>query len=308
MTGMRAAPTMRRMASPELKHIVAMLRAIPRRETPSVASMRRGFESMTRLFPTAPDVTITPVDLGGVPGEHVGTPGTEPTRAILYLHGGGFVMGSPATHRDLVARLTRVAGASAFVPDYRLAPEHPFPRGFQDCVAAYRALLARGLAPERIAVVGDSAGGGLTMSLLLSLRDAGIPLPAAAACMSPWVDLTMSGASIELRGEMDPWIPKEGLGLTAQHYLAGADPTDPLASPMLADLARLPPLLIQVGTAEILYDDAARLAERARASGVAVTFEPWEEMIHVWQAFPMLPEAHEAVLRIGRFVREHTGG
>ena len=308
MTGVRAAPTMRRMASPELEQIVAMLRAIPRRENPSVVSLRRGFEAMTRLFPTAPDVTVEPADLGGVPGERVTTPGVDPTRAILYLHGGGFVMGSPATHRDLVARLTRAAGAAAWVPDYRLAPEHPFPRGIEDCVTAYRALLALGFASDRIAVAGDSAGGGLTMALLLSLRDAGLPLPAAAVCLSPRVDLTMSGASIEARGALDPWIPKEGLALMAQHYLAGGDPTAPLASPMLADLARLPPLLVQVGTAEVLHDDAMRLAERARERGVAVTFEAWEEMIHVWQAFPMLPEAHRAVARIGRFVREHTGG
>ncbi|MFT3766244.1 MAG: alpha/beta hydrolase [Minicystis sp.] len=296
------------MASPELRNIVAMLRAIPRRENPSIASLRRGFESMTRMFPPPADVRVEQVTLGSITGERLTPNDADPARTVLYLHGGGFVMGSPGTHRDLVARIARAAGATAYVPDYRLAPEHPFPQGIHDCVAVYREVLALGVSPSRLVIAGDSAGGGLTMATLLSLRDAGLPLPAAAVCLSPWVDQTISGASVDTRAESDPWIPKEGLHQMSRHYLADADPRHPLASPILADLSRLPPLLVQVGTAEILYDDAHRLAERAREGGVDVTFEPWEEMFHVWQAFPMLPEAHEAVARIARFIREKTAG
>jgi acetyl esterase/lipase len=294
------------MASPELQQLLAMLRAIPRRENPTVERLRRGFEAMTRVFPVAADVGVEVTALGGVPVERVAPPGVDPGRAIFYVHGGGFVMGSPGTHRNLVARLCRAAGAVGWVPDYRLAPEHPFPRGIDDVVAAYRAVLATGLSPARVAIVGDSAGGGLTMATLLALRNARLPLPAAAVCISPWVDLTISGASVETRAELDPWIPAAGLHGMKGLYLAGADARHPLASPIFADLSGLPPLLVQVGTAEILHDDAERLAAQVRACGGEVTFEAWEEMVHVWHAFPMLPEAGRAVERIATFVRERT--
>lgn len=292
------------MASAELRQIVSVLRALPRRENPSVNSLRRSFDAMIRMFPVPTDVRVEPGIVGGVPGERVTPPDASPTRTVLYLHGGGFVFGSPATHRELVARIARAASASAWVPDYRLAPENPFPSGIDDCVAAYRGLLAQGTSPANIVIAGDSAGGGLTIAALLALRDAGVPLPAAAVCLSPWVDLAITGPTVDARAEQDPWVPKSGLFLMANHYLASKDPSHPLASPILADLRGLPPLLVQVGTAEVLYDDSERLSARAKAASVDVTFEPWEEMIHVWQAFPVLPEAQEAVNRIGRFIRE----
>jgi acetyl esterase/lipase len=295
------------MASAELRQIVSVLRAMPRRENPSVGGLRRSFDAMVRMFPPPPDVRVEPGTVGGVPGERVTPPDAVGGRTVLYLHGGGFVFGSPATHRELVARICRASGAAAWVPEYRLAPENPFPAGIEDCVAAYRGLLEEGTPPHHIVIAGDSAGGGLTMATLLSLRDAGVPLPAAAVCLSPWVDLAITGSSVDARAELDPWIPKEGLRLMANHYLAGGNPRHPLASPILANLSGLPPLLVQVGTSEVLYDDSDRLAARAQASGVDVTFEPWDEMIHVWQFFPMLPEAQEAVNRIGRFIREKMG-
>lgn len=295
------------MASAELRQIVSVLRAMPRRETPSVGGLRRSFEAMIRLFPPPTDVRVEPGIVGGVPGERVTPPDAASGRTVLYLHGGGFVFGSPLTHRDLVARICRAASAAAWVPHYRLAPENPFPAGIDDCVAAYRGLLAEGIAPANLVIAGDSAGGGLTMATLLALRDAALPLPAAAVCLSPWVDLAITGASVDARAELDPWVPKAGLQMMANHYLAGADPRHPLASPILADLTGLPPLLVHVGTAEVLHDDADRLAAQAKAHGVEVTFEAWEEMIHVWHFFPTLPEAHEAVSRIGRFIREKVG-
>jgi acetyl esterase/lipase len=280
---------------------------MPRRENPSVGGLRRSFDQMVRMFPPPADVSVEPGAVGGVPGERVTPLDAAPGRTLLYLHGGGFVFGSPATHRELVARLCRAAAAAAWVPEYRLAPENPFPAAIEDCAAAYRGLLAEGIAPANIVIAGDSAGGGLTMATLLSLRDAGVPLPAAAVCLSPWVDLAITGPTVDARAELDPWIPKAGLHLMANHYLGGHDPQNPLASPILADLRGLPPLLVQVGTGEVLYDDAERLAARAEEGGVEVTFEAWEEMIHVWQFFPMLPEAQEAVGRIGRFIREKVG-
>lgn len=295
------------MPSPELDRIVALLRAIPRREAPSVASMRRGFNTMSSMSPVPGDVRFEAVTLGGIAAERVVVPGADPDRALLFLHGGGFVVGSPLTHRELVARIARAAGVTAFVPDYRLAPEHPFPAGIEDSVAAYRALIELGFAPDRVAIAGDSAGGGLTVASLIALRDAGDPLPSAAVCLSPWVDLTLTGGSIESRAAADPWVDRAGLAHMARHYLAGADPTHPLASPILADLSRLPPLLVHVGAAEVLHDDAARLAERAQQHGVEVVFEAWEAMVHVWHAFPLLPEAHQATTRIGRFLRARLG-
>jgi acetyl esterase/lipase len=190
--------------------------------------------------------------------------------------------------------------------DYRLAPEHPHPAAVEDSTRAYRWLLETGSNPKRMAIAGDSAGGGLTVATLVALRDAGVPLPAAAVCLSPWVDLEGIGESMTTKAAVDPMVQREPLLRMASMYLAGQDPRTPLAAPLYADLRGLPPLLIQVGTAETLLDDSVRLAERARAAGVQVTLEPWEDMIHVWQAFAaMLPEGQQAIERIGEFLRQH---
>ena len=295
------------MASAELEMVVAMLRAARPQTDLSITEMRDGLEAMVASVPLDPEVRHEPTAAGGVPAEWQIAPHADPGRTILYLHGGGYCLGSMNTHRDLASRLSRAAAARVLLIDYRLAPEHPHPAAVEDATAAYRWLLANGATPARTVVAGDSAGGGLTVATLLALRDARAPLPAAGVCLSPWVDLEASGESMTTKAAVDPMVQRDGLRMMADAYLAGRNPRSPLASPLYADLAGLPPLLIQVGTAETLLDDSTRLAERARQAGVTVTLEPWEDMIHVWQAFAMvLPEGQQAVERIGEFVRTHT--
>jgi phosphinothricin tripeptide acetyl hydrolase len=227
---------------------------------------------------------------------------------VLYLHGGGYVIGSPRSHRHLAAAIARAAGTAVLLADYRLAPEHPFPAALDDAVAAYQWLLGHGLAPGRIVVAGDSAGGGLTVATLLALRDRGLPRPAGGVCISPWVDLTCSGATYATKAAVDPIVTRESVAMMAQAYAGAGDPKAPLLSPLYADLRGLPPLLVQVGSDEVLLDDALGLGERARAAGVDVTVEEWPAMIHVWHWFlPMLAEAERAVGVIGSFVRARLG-
>jgi acetyl esterase/lipase len=219
----------------------------------------------------------------------------------------GYVIGSINTHRDLASRLSLAAAARVLLIDYRLAPEHPFPAAVDDATAAYRWLLSSGADPSHMVIAGDSAGGGLTVATLVALRDAGTPLPAAGVCLSPWVDLECSGESMTTKAAADPMVRRDGLMKMAEWYLAGQPPRTPLAAPLYADLSGLPPLLIQVGTAEVLLDDSTRLAERARKAGVTVTLEPWEDMIHVWQAFAaLLPEGRQAIDRIGEFITQQA--
>jgi monoterpene epsilon-lactone hydrolase len=297
------------MASQELQVVLEMLKSRPVAETPpTIEEMRAGFEQMAAAFPLPGDVSTESVSAGGVPAEWVSAPGADPSRAILYLHGGGYIIGSIATHREVASRISRASGARVLVLDYRLAPECPFPAAVDDALAAYRWLLDQGLVPTRMVVAGDSAGGGLVVAALLAIRGAGLPLPAAGVCMSPWADLECSGESMSARAERDAMVQREMLVGMRDAYLAGKDARDPLASPLYADLSGLPPLLVQVGTAEVLYDDSTRLAERARAAGVEVTLEPWEDMPHVFQLFAsMLPEGREAIEHIGEFIREKTG-
>ena len=295
------------MASRELAAIVEQLRSFLTGEEPSVAEMRRRFEGLAASFPVAADVAIEPVSGGGVPAEWISAPGARRDRAVLYLHGGGYVIGSIATHRQLAADISRSAAARVLLIDYRLAPEHPHPAAVEDALSAYRWLVAQGAAPERTAVAGDSAGGGLTMATLVALRDAGDPLPGAAVGLSPWVDLEAVGDSMTGKSADDPLVQRAGLLRMAAYYLNGLGPRHPLAAPLYADLTGLPPLLIQVGDAETLLDDAVRLAQRAEAAGVKVNIDVWEEMIHVWQLFaPMLPEGREAIDEIGRFLRRYV--
>jgi acetyl esterase/lipase len=262
---------------------------------------------MAGMFPVDADVKSEPVNAGGVKSEWVTAPGADPGRAVLYLHGGGYVIGSINTHRTLAGRISRAAKARVLVIDYRLAPEHPFPAAVEDSVAAYRWMLSTGLKPSRIAVAGDSAGGGLTVATLVAIRDAKLPVPAAGVPLSPWIDMEGLGDSMKSKAAVDPMVQKDGLLQMAAAYLAGKDPRTPLAAPLYADLAGLPPLLIQVGTAETLLDDSTRLAERARKAGVKVTLEPWENMIHVWQIFaPILDEGQQAIEKIGEFIRANA--
>ena len=256
----------------------------------------------------APDgVTCTPVDAGGVSAEWSVAAGVDEAKVVLYVHGGGYVMGSAGSHRDMTGRLSKAAGARVLSLNYRLAPEHPFPAPVDDAVAAYRWLLAQGISPGNIAVAGDSAGGGLAIATLLALRDAGEPLPAAGIGISAWVDMEGTGESMTTRAAVDPVVQKEGLLGMAKLYLGDSDPKSPLAAPLHADLGGLPPLLLQVGDAETLLDDSTRLAEKARAAGVDVTLKVWDEMPHVWHLFaPILPEGRQAIDEIGSFVQART--
>jgi acetyl esterase/lipase len=286
--------------------IVQMLAARPILASPTIAEIRAGFEQMMQTFPLPADVVLEPVQAAGIPAEWVSVPESRRDRVVLYLHGGGYVIGSIRTHRELASRIARETQARALVIDYRLAPENPFPAAVEDATAAYRWLLSTGVASSSVVVAGDSAGGGLTLATLLALRDQSERLPAAGVCMSPWTDLEGTGASAQPGGADDPLLQLAGLREMGAHY-AAHDPRNPLAAPLYGDYRGIPPLLIQVGTREILLDDSTRVAERAKAAGVDVTLEPWEGLIHVWQAFgPNIPESLEAVARIGEFVRKHT--
>jgi len=294
------------VASEQLKVVLEMLRnAPPIIGGQSVEKMRAAMEDMTTGAPLPDGTELQAVEANGVPCEWTSTPGVDPGRAILYLHGGGYVIGSIATHRGLVSRLTSATGSRALSVGYRLAPENPFPAAVDDATAAYRWLVSQGMEPSRVVIAGDSAGGGLTLATLLALRDAGDALPAAGVCISPWVDLEGLGESMTRNADVDPIVTKDGLMDMARMYLDGADPKSPLAAPLHGDLAGLPPLLIHVGSREMLLDDSTRFAEKAGLAGVDVTLEPWDEMIHVWHAFaPLLPESQQAIDRIGEYVRK----
>ena len=269
--------------------------------------LRTQYDKAERAFPLAEDVEVSFLVARGVSAEWL-RPREAGGAVVLYLHGGGYVIGSPRSHRHLAAAIATAAGGSALLPDYRRAPEHPFPAAVDDAVAAYRWLIEdSGLRPGSIVIAGDSAGGGLTVATLLALRDAKVPLPAAGVCLSPWTDLTCSLPSHTTRAGVDPIVETSMVSRMASAYLGSADARTPLASPLHADLGGLPSLFIQVGRDEVLLDDATELAARARAAGVDVTLEVWDAMIHVWQWFlPMLDEAQAAVDRIGAFVRTRT--
>jgi len=271
----------------------------------TVEEMRTGYDAVSA--PLASDVTVQSVDAAGVPSEWVSTPNAGKT-VVLYLHGGGYVIGSPNSHRELASRIARAAAARVLLINYRLAPENPFPAAVNDAVATYRFLLQQGVAPGNIAIAGDSAGGGLTLATLCSLRDAGDRLPAAAVTLSAWTDLAITGGTIKSKADVDPMVSGDAVNNMASTYLNGADAKHPLASPLYADLKGLPPLLMQVGTAETLLDDTLRVADRARAAGVAVTVEEYQDAFHVFQAFAtQLPEGREAIEKIGGFVRAKAG-
>ena len=273
-----------------------------------IPTLRRRIErTAPPVFPWA-GVRVEPVVADGVPGEWVVPKHAAEDRALLYLHGGAWVMGSPRTHRALVADLARRAGVRALAIDYRLAPEHPYPAALDDCAAGYEWLLASGIDPGRIVVAGDSAGGNLALALLLRLRDAGTPLPAGAVLLSPVTDLELGGASHATRKAVDPFFARADLRPFITQYAVAHDLRDPYLSPVGADLGGLPPLLIHVGDHEVLRDDAVRLGERARAAGVEAWTVVWPGMTHVFQMQTfLLPEARRANREIADFVRARVG-
>lgn len=299
------------MPSKEFQAFLQLVRATARErdaKATTIAGVREIIDSFANTFPVDSDVRVTPVTCNGVPCEWVEAPNAAPDRYVMYLHGGCYISGAPAVVREYAARLSRAAQARVLSVDYRLAPEHPFPAALEDARAVYHWLLDAGADPRRIVVNGESAGGGLTIALLLALRDAGTRLPAAGVPISPWVDMEVSfGASLvrNLGVDMATVAPLE---LGGQAYAGPQNLRHPLASPLYADLAGLPPLLIQVGLAEVLLDEGVEFARRATAAGVDVTLEQWPDMIHVWHWYgSMFPEARDAIAGIGAYVIERTG-
>ena len=295
------------MASPQFEKLVEIIwsNKRPPGDHP-VEKLRAGMEKTS--LPPGEDVTATAVDAGGVPAEWVVTPEADAGRTIVYFHGGGYCIGSVLGHRAMLSHLAAAARARVLSVGYRLAPEDPHPAALDDAVRAYRWAIASGGAdPARTVIGGDSAGGGLTVAALVALRDAGDPLPAAGVCLSPWVDLTQSGATITSKADEDPMVRAEDLARWADAYRAERTGSDPAISPLFADLAGLPPLLIDVGTAEVLLDDARRLANRARGAGVEVTLTVAEDMLHVWHFFAgAVPEADDAIARVGAFIAKEA--
>jgi epsilon-lactone hydrolase len=275
----------------------------PNMRPETVRRYRARFELRARAFPRQRDVKITPDTVAGLaarwhePADHVAG------RLLLYLHGGAYVIGSPTTHEHLVARMSHAARARGLAIDYRLAPEFAFPAALEDVVRVVKHLYGEGVDSTRLVLAGDSAGGGLCLATLLALRDEGAPLPAAAVVLSPWTDLTFSGRSHVECARQDPYLSIHTVQPAADAYRANEVSDHPLVSPRFADFKGLPPLLIHVGTREILLDDARMVAERARAAGVDVTLHVGEGLVHVWHYFtPMLPEARDAIAAIGAFV------
>ncbi|MFP3869404.1 MAG: alpha/beta hydrolase [Syntrophobacteria bacterium] len=265
----------------------------------------------TSMMPVPETARLSRTEAGGVPCEWLRDPRGDSDRRLLYLHGGGYVAGGLASHRPLAAWIAGASGCSVLLADYRLAPEHVFPAAVEDALACFRWMAEHG--PEakgsavKTVIAGDSAGGGLTLATLMALREAGDELPAASVTLSAWTDLALTGGSLESKAGVDPVVSPGMMRGLAAAYLGEADPRTSLASPLYGDLTGLPPLLIQVGEAEVLLDDSIRLAQRARNAGVQVSLEVWPEMFHVWQGFaPLFPEGQQAIDRIGEFVRSFS--
>lgn len=273
----------------------------------SVAEARRNQERLLSRLKPPPASTCESVMVGDIPAEWILADGVDNGRIILYLHGGAYCLGSINTHRSLAAYIGIAAQARTLIIDYRLAPEHHHPAAMDDAAGAYKWLLAQGYDAQNIAIVGDSAGGGLTLATLLKLRDENVPLPGTAVCLSPWVDLAGTGSSITRKQNVDYILSPRFLSKSAKLYTNGHGLENPFISPIYASCHNLPPLLIQVGTDEILLDDATRLAQKARAADVEVTLDIWDGMLHVWQmGVPYIPEAQQAIDQIGAFIQQHT--
>jgi acetyl esterase/lipase len=274
-----------------------------------LSQQRAALERMLKRLPVPRSVDLQSAAVAGLAGLWVRPAGAKDGRVLLYLHGGGYAMGSPTTHRSLAAHIAVACAMPVLLVDYRLAPEQPFPAALQDVTAAYRWLLERGHSPRQVAIGGDSAGGGLALATATALRDAADPLPAAIVCLSPWCDLALSGDSVTTRAGADPLLSRETCLAWAAWYAGPHDPASPFISPLNADLRGLPPLLIQVGDREILLSDSIRLAERATRAGVQATLEVWDGLWHVWHFFAgLVPEAQKATDRIGAFVQAQMAG
>jgi monoterpene epsilon-lactone hydrolase len=274
-----------------------------------VTEQRRQLRELLSAQPLPPEITVTRAELGGVPAAEITVDGVESRHAVLYFHGGVYVMGDAFLAADLASQVGRRTRAKAFSVDYRLAPEHPYPAAVNDALAAYQALLDAGTAPSDIVLAGESAGGGLVIATLVNARDHGLPLPAAAFVMSPYADLTLAGTTMETKRQADPLLSRESLQARVADYTSGQDAGLGLISPIFADLSGLPPLVIQAGTHEVLLDDAVRLARQAAAADVQVTLDITPGVPHVFQAYhPILDEAAAALDRAGQLLSSHLAG
>lgn len=296
------------MPSKQMQAAVEALRAAPSlSNSADIGAMRKNMEDMAQLTPVPDDVSRSDFDADGIPARHVAAPDVRQDRGLLYFHGGGYVLGSLDTHTELMGRLSRACRAPVLGIDYRLAPEHPYPAAVDDAVSSYDRLRTWGIAPERIVMAGDSAGGGLTLACLLALKAQGKPQPAGAVLLSPWTDLTASGESVRTRAQADPMIDGDVLVPMADLYRGDVDASTPGVSPLFGDLEGLAPMLIQVGDLEVLLDDSTRLAERASTAGVDVSIDVFDGAFHVFQHNPALPESAQALDAIAGFFDRVTG-
>jgi monoterpene epsilon-lactone hydrolase len=272
----------------------------------TIDEMRRGMESLTKLARLPSKTKVEKVSFNGISAEWICAKEAHEDRVILYLHGGGYNIGSLNTHRELAAHISMTSGAKVLLPNYRLAPEHPFPSALEDTTSAYRWLLDTGLTGRNISIAGDSAGGALSIATSISLRDTGEPSPSSIACISPWTDLEMSGNSIKTLAKIDPLLNLQLLKIMASNYIGDNDPCSPLISPIYADLRGISPLLIHVGSDEMLLDDSTRIAEKAKNAEVDVTLKIYDQMWHAWHLnVRLMPEAKNAIEELGSFIRKH---
>ncbi len=269
--------------------------------------LRGKYETIARKYSKlSVEVDVIPVSTGRTEAEWIEPPSTQPHRVILFFHGGGYCTGSLDTHRNLLARLCEASSARGLSVDYRLAPESKFPAAVEDALDAYQWLLGQGIDPKGIVMAGDSSGGGLAIATAMALRDANAPQPAGIVAMSPWVDLAIAGWSALTHQRQDPALTLELLNVMSRHYLQGKSPTEPLASPLYGDFRGLPPILMHVGSNEVLKDDATRLAQAAEKAGVDVSIEVFDGMPHAFQLYSVLPEAKGSIARLGSFIKTRT--
>ncbi len=290
------------MPSQEHEAIVEMVKSSPP-AAGTIEESRAGFDAMLSVYPLPDDAVIEEINIEHMNADWVSVADSQADRVVLYLHGGGYAIGSNTGYREFASRMARAARARVLLINYRLAPEHPFPAAVDDAVMAYQFLLDQGVKPAQIMVAGDSAGGGLAIATLVAVRDSGKPLPACATAFSPWVDLAGEGDSAQPGKVDDPMIAPEGLHGMAMTY-AGEDVRNPLVSPLYANLADLPPLLVFVGTREVLLSDATRIVDNAQAAGVDTTLHVGDGLIHVWQLFATVPEAAQSLAQVATFADE----
>lgn len=293
------------MVSKEMENLLNFIKQTQDQSTePSVEGLRESFKQIGNMMRVPKDAKCEPINIVGTSAEWISVPESKNDRVLLYFHGGGYIAGSIHSHREYCVHLARASKTRVLLIDYRRAPEHCFPAALEDATKVYDWLISsQGIKPKNIVIAGESAGGGLTIATLLKLRDDNKELPAAGIPLSPFLDLAVTGNSIKTKADVDPMATEADLKFCVEQYLGKEDKKNPLASPLYADLKNLPPLYIQVGTAEILLDDAVRFADKAKAAGVNVELEVWDDMTHMFQMFAtMIPEGRDAIAKIGEFV------